>query len=999
MGSHGSLLPADNSNAPEEHAELSLVQSPAQATATVLVIDDNAISRKILVTLMNYEGYRVVEAGDGRAGLQIARALQPALVISDIVMPTMDGYQFVRQLRSDPDLAHIEVIFYTAHYHEREAQQLAGACQVARVLTKPCPPAEILNAVEQVLSVQQGAALPITNDVAFDREHLELVTNKLAEKTDELLAANGRLHALTELNVLLSSERDLHGLLDKMCYGARKLLCAKYAVLLVADKQEVGGLFTSSSGIESPGELPPLPYPHADSGPIGRVYATRTAWRSSPGEAATRNALPPSFPPAQAMLVVPIYSASHTYGWLCLADKVGAAEFAADDERVLAILAAQVGRIYESGSLHRDLQMHAAQLQIEIEERELANAALRHLNRVHALVSGINSLIVRVNTQDELFAEACRLAVNHGDFTLAWIGSVNVAAGEIIPVACAGEGSYIANAVQSRQALRCADDRFIDAAIHGRRLQICNDLAGAVSEVLFDAEMLERGCRSLVVLPLVHKGRPVACMILATNHRESLDDAEMRLLGELGEDISFALDHIDKSSQLSYLAYYDSLTGFANRTLFLERLAQSIGAATRGGTQFLVVIADLERFDTINETYGRKKGDALLKEIAERFSACIGDPNAVARVGPDHFAAIIPFKGEAEIIIAAFEQRYQAWLGAPFRVDDTELRISARSGIALFPYDGVEADALLRSAVAALKRAKTSGDKFVFFTKEISEKVAERLALETQLRRAVANQEFVLHYQPKVDLETRAIVGVEALMRWASPQLGLVAPARFIGILEETGLIVEMGAWALRRAVEDRAEWLRHGLDAPRIAVNVSSVQVRKADFLNVLVSALTPTTDLSAPTAHGRPNLGRAGIDLEVTESLLLERAEANIEKLKEIRALGVGIAIDDFGTGYSSLSYLARLPVGSLKIDRSFTATMLDDPGVMTLVSTMITLAHSLKLKVIAEGVELEEQAKILRLLRCDQMQGYLIGRPMSFEAMTEYLTANPPPASSAG
>ena len=986
MGSHGSLLPADNSPSLEGHTEHSLAQSPSQTT--VLVIDDNAINRKILVTLMNYEGYRVVEASDGREGLEIARALQPSLVISDIVMPTMDGYEFVRQLRADPDLAHIEVIFYTAHYHEREAQQLAGACQVARVLTKPCPPAEILSAVEKVLASQHKSVLPIASDSTFDREHLQLVSDKLAEKADELSAANGRLNALTELNLQLASECDLHALLDKLCYGARKLLCAKYAVLLVADKQETGALFTSISGIESTSKLPKLPYPHEDTGPIGRVYATRTAWRTSQGD--TLHALPLGFPPARSMLVVPIYSASHTYGWLCLADKDGAGEFSLEDEGVLSILAAQAGRNYESGSLHRDLQMHAAQLQIEIEEREIANAALRHLNRVHALVSGINSLIVRVSTQDELFAEACRIAVNHGGFTLAWIGSINATGGEIVPVACAGEGSYIANAVQSRRALRFGDDRFIDAAIRARKPQICNDLAGAVSEVMFDAEMLERGCRSLVVLPLVHKDGPVACMILATNQRESLDEAEMRLLSELADDISFALDHIDKSSQLSYLAYYDSLTGFANRTLFLERLAQSIGAAMRGGTQFLVVIADLERFDTINETYGRKNGDALLKQVAERFSVCIGDPNAVARVGPDHFAAIIPFKGEAEIIIAAFEQRYQAWLGAPFRVDDTELRISARSGISLFPYDGVDADSLLRSALAALKRAKTSGDKFVFFTKEISEKVAERLALETQLRRAVANQEFVLHYQPKVDLETRAIVGVEALMRWASPELGLVSPAQFIGILEETGMIVETGAWALRQAVEHRMEWVRLGLDAPRIAVNVSSVQVRKPEFMSLLINALAP------PGATGRPNLARAGIDLEVTESILLERADANIEKLKEIRALGVGIAIDDFGTGYSSLSYLAKLPVGSLKIDRSFTATMLDDPSVMTLVSTMITLAHSLKLKVIAEGVELEEQAKILRLLRCDQMQGYLTGRPMSFKAMTELLERQPPAVS---
>jgi EAL domain-containing protein (putative c-di-GMP-specific phosphodiesterase class I) len=243
------------------------------------------------------------------------------------------------------------------------------------------------------------------------------------------------------------------------------------------------------------------------------------------------------------------------------------------------------------------------------------------------------------------------------------------------------------------------------------------------------------------------------------------------------------------------------------------------------------------------------------------------------------------------------------------------------------------------------------------------------------LRQALERDEFVLHYQPKVDLRDHRIVGVEALIRWQNPELGLVAPGRFIPLMEETGIILEAGAWALKRAVLDHKRWLDLGLPAPRVAVNVSAVQLRKKDYIGTLTEALR----------HGA---APAGIDLEITESLVMDDIQGNIEKLKAARKLGVGIAIDDFGTGYSSLGYLARLPVQALKIDRSFIITMLNEPDTMTLVSTIISLAHSLKLHVIAEGVDQEEQAKMLRLLRCDQMQGYLFSRPVPFDGITELL-----------
>jgi len=257
----------------------------------------------------------------------------------------------------------------------------------------------------------------------------------------------------------------------------------------------------------------------------------------------------------------------------------------------------------------------------------------------------------------------------------------------------------------------------------------------------------------------------------------------------------------------------------------------------------------------------------------------------------------------------------------------------------------------------------------------MTERIAERLALETKLRRATDLQEFVLHYQPKFDAETGRIEGVEALIRWQSPELGLVPPTQFIPVLEETGLIFEVGAWGLRQAASDYRRWEKLGLAAPRVAVNVSAFQLRRRDFVETVREALGD-------------GAGAAALDLEITESLIMEDIGASAEKLEQVRKLGVRISIDDFGTGYSSLAYLARLPVQEIKIDRSFIITMLKDPVVMTLVTTVISMAHSLKLKVVAEGVDAQEQAAELRRLGCDQMQGYLFSKPVDFDAIAALL-----------
>lgn len=421
--------------------------------------------------------------------------------------------------------------------------------------------------------------------------------------------------------------------------------------------------------------------------------------------------------------------------------------------------------------------------------------------------------------------------------------------------------------------------------------------------------------------------------------------------------------------------YHDQLTGLANGALFRERLAQLLEVTGKSGRKVAVAMMDIERFKTINDTFGRQAGDKLLKQLALRLSLDATDDSVLARISDDHFAIAVPGLESARAAAKLPEERLARWFAAPYPVGERELRIAARMGLALFPDDGIDQNTLFMHAESALKKAKATGERYLFYTREMSHGAAEKLSLENKLRQAIDRQEFVLHYQPKISLATQEVVGVEALLRWRSPDLGLVPPLEFIPLLEETGLILDVGAWALRRAVHDHAAWTAKGVSVPRIAVNVSSMQLRQRDFVDLVQGAIGSAA-------------GANVIDLEITESCIMEDIEANIDKLRKLRSCGIGIAIDDFGTGYSSLAYLAKLPVDTLKIDRSFIITMLQNVDTMTLVSTMISLGHALKLKVVAEGVDSEEQAKLLRLVRCDEMQGYLYSKPLPGEELIELL-----------
>jgi len=602
----------------------------------------------------------------------------------------------------------------------------------------------------------------------------------------------------------------------------------------------------------------------------------------------------------------------------------------------------------------------------DVSDQVRAQQRIRRLNRVHAVLSGINSAIVRIRERQELFEEACRIAVDAGRFVMAWIGVVDREAGLVDPVATAGNiGDFFARAPMA--VLENKPDGY---GLSGRA--ISSGAAVFVNDVKNDARRLmrkeldERGINSLAILPLIVNHEAMGALALYAADAGFFDAEELRLLSELAGDISFALDHMEKARKLDYISYYDTLTGLPNRTLFHERLRLQLEDAGRERQRVALQILDVERFKSINDTLGRQAGDTLLAELAKRLQQGVHRASWIARIGADHFAIVTPGVKSEQEVARQTERRSGETFAAPFVIAGTELRISVRIGTALFPNDGSDADTLLRNAEAAVKKARASGERYVFYTQEMSARIADKLSLENKLRQALERNEFILHYQPKVELEGRRIVGVEALMRWQSPELGMVAPIKFIPLLEEIGLIIEVGSWALSRAAQDQRAWLEAGLKAPTVAVNVSAIQLRQRDFVHIVQDAIGGS---ALP----------ARIDLEITESLIMEDIQGSIKKLAALRDLGMGIAIDDFGTGYSSLAYLARLPVETLKIDRSFISSMTTDPTTLTLVQTIIQLAHSFKLKVVAEGVETEEQAKILRLLRCDQMQGYLFSKPL--------------------
>ncbi|MBS1230124.1 MAG: response regulator receiver modulated diguanylate cyclase/phosphodiesterase with sensor(s) [Proteobacteria bacterium] len=618
----------------------------------------------------------------------------------------------------------------------------------------------------------------------------------------------------------------------------------------------------------------------------------------------------------------------------------------------------------------------AVVMHLNITEHKKSERRIAYLNRVYAMLSGINTLIVRVNDRDDLFREACQIAVEAGGFRMALIALVDRDTSTIVPVASAGKDDELLSAIEGLLALsESAKTTMVAQAIREKKSIVSNH-SQADSRLTLGKRYAEAGVRSMAIFPLIVAGEAVGVITLYASEIEFFQDEELKLLSELAGDIAFAMDHIDKQDRLLYLAYYDVLTGRPNRVLLYDRLEQGLKAARRNESLLAVIFVDLDNFKRVNDTLGHSIGDTLLREVASRLVLCVRDTDTVGRLGGDEFGIILPGIGSTEDVAMVARKLIES-CARPHVIDGHELFVSASVGITVFPDDATDSENLVRNADTAMYRAKDLGrNTYQFFTVEMNRNTQSKMKLEGDLRHALARSEFLLHYQPKVSCSTGKVTGFEALLRWQHPLRGLVGPMEFIPILEETGLIVPVGEWVLNTACLQAQRWYDDGLGTLSMAVNVSGRQIHLTDLCETVSKALASS------------GLAPSCLELELTESQLMQDVEGIIALLRRLKAMGVRLSVDDFGTGYSSLAYLKRFPIDCLKVDQAFVRDIIADANDVSITRAIITLAHNLQLKVVAEGVETEGQLGLLIANHCDEVQGYYFSRPLPVDEATALL-----------
>jgi diguanylate cyclase (GGDEF)-like protein/PAS domain S-box-containing protein len=1106
--------------------------------ALILVVDDWPINREFLATLLRYAGHEVIEAGDGAAALAQMQTDVPDLLITDILMPVMDGTELARRVAGIPALANVPIIFYTATYRLSEAQTMAAACGVTTVLPKPSAPQQVLDAVHGELGVPmatlsleeaagyagppepsptEGLKLAYLQELGSLKSALQTSVSELgpplngeanrlrrvATDVDESFlraqALSMRLATLIELGIELSQREAPDDLLAVFCRGARDVMSSKYSVVCVLDESaRILAVAANGFGAEQEAVLRAKLVPTA--GPFGDVLLDGDVRLFTGKRSAAEVGLPPELPAVTSMLVARIASRGRTFGWFFVAERLAGRGFGNDDQHLAGILGAQLATQYENRLLFDQTKRNAGLLAVEIDERRAAADRLREtelrfrqlaenirevfllldavtgdvlyaspayadiwqrsveslrasprswldavhaddrelaasgyaqsmatgqfdleyrivrpdstlrwirargfpirdergrlyrvagiaeditapklqelriqrLSRMLAVLSGINSTIVRTHERGALLDEACRIGFEEGGFPIVWVAwygadGITVAASRgLDAVTIAAAEAYLRTSLVREFAPARASLESKQVTVHQDLHTLDSATVGPVTRLA-----LGKGCKSLASLPLLLGNDLVGAMMLYARD-EVFDAEELKLLKELAGDVSFALQYIAKEDELNYLAYYDPLTGLANGTLFNERIAQMLDRKPRRAALFVL---DIDRFTHLNDSLGRHVGDRLLTGVAQRLAESIPEPTLLSRVGADTFAVGVSSLRNDSEAGTILQERILSALNRPFELDDRELRVSMRAGVAVYPADGANAETLFKNAEAALNGAKETNARFVFYSPQLNARVADDLALEQRLRGALERNEFRVYYQPKVTSRSGELVGLEALLRWQTPD-GVVAPDRFIHVLEDSELIIDVGRWVLEQALKDYRSWEERGLRVPRIAVNVSPIQLRYGDFPEMVFATLQAA------------GLDGKALELEITESVIMADIDASTERLKRLNDFGVTIAIDDFGTGYSSLRYLAKLPVDTLKIDRTFIVRMALEPDSMTLVSTMINLAHAFEMTVVAEGVDSEEQANLLRLMKCDTLQGYLFGKPVPAEEIETLL-----------
>jgi diguanylate cyclase (GGDEF)-like protein len=587
-------------------------------------------------------------------------------------------------------------------------------------------------------------------------------------------------------------------------------------------------------------------------------------------------------------------------------------------------------------------------------------------------------VVVRIRDRMELLGETCRLAVKVGGYAAAVAALRKPGGAGLQPVASSGVDDSLTQGLCAALAESAAHETGpIGKVIQSGHAYVCNDTAKREAVVPFNDALVSSGLRSTVALPLIVDNTTIGVLLVAAREPDAISDEELHMLREVGGNLSFALQYLQQDTKVRFLSHFDPQTGLAKRSLFCERISRQISHPTGSHSRYAVAVIDIERLSLINDSFGRRTGDLLLQHVADRLKRRFPQTDNIAHLGGGTFAVMRDLGAKSgEQMLAAAHEHAVAVFGEPFAIEGREIPVAVRTGFALFPDHGKDANTLVQNAEAALRSARTSGERQLRYSAERHSQLVGRLALEHKLRVALEKRQYELHYQPKINVITRRIEGVEALIRWRDPDAGLVSPAAFLPLLESTGMIVDVGEWVIEQAAADCQKWLRAGLPPVRVAVNIAPAQLQQPDFAPHILSVLNGWSTSAS------------GLDIEITEGALTEDSVAEVKKLRILRGMGIKIAIDDFGTGYSSLSRLSSLPIDTLKIDRSFVRTLPADPSARILVKTIISLAKAFQLNTVAEGVETQEQLDFLWHVGCEQSQGYLHCKPVPAAELVEYL-----------
>jgi PAS domain S-box-containing protein/diguanylate cyclase (GGDEF)-like protein len=884
----------------------------------ILVVEDSATQALYLAHLLETDGgYRVRIATNGREGLLAARAAAPTLIVSDIAMPEMDGFTMCREIKKDPALRDIPVILLTSLTSLYDV--IKGLdCGADNFIRKPFDSAYLLRRIRVILAgralrserVQMGMQISLGGQTHFITAERQQIFDLLISTYEEAIRMTEQLKAQQER--IAHSYQSLEGLY-KVAEALNPALTEQAVSELALDRLlDFPGVLGACIKLFGPDGEARLVASRGFA-PATDGAAASAACRCqppAPAQPAAPQPLPPSGQVPYTHACIALATGAGTTGLLCLMTAIDA--LSGEQWHVLETVGNQIAVAVERARLY-------GHMEAQVKQRTEAWQSERKL--LSAVIDTAGALVCMVDAGGtiRLFNPACEKAIG-------W------PAAEAIGRPC----WEVFQRASAKQGLQQFFEQPPEGTkpTHVRGEWLARD--GSVRSIIWSTTWLRKPDDSIEYF-------------LGTG----LDTTELRGAEE----------------KLRYLSNFDVLTGLPNRILMRDRVNRLQEKVVAGKQVLGFLMLKGDRLRVIAESLGIEVEKAMLVQIAARLGHWGQGDDSVGRIGERSFAIVAVRNGVAEL--SALARQVLAAMTAPFTHEGQELHLDPCIGIALFPNDGDDYDSIAQGAEAALRRARASNaERYEFYHPELNQGAHERFKFEGALRRALERDEFVLHYQPQVSLASGAIIGVEALVRWQHPEQGLVAPGRFIGLAEETGLILPIGEWVLRRACEQSCAWQREGLPAVPVSVNLSARQF--SENIAATVGRILAETGLE-------PGL----LELELTESASMEDPQKTFEILRQLKDMGVQLAIDDFGTGYSNLNYLKRFPVDKLKLDQSFVKDIISDPDDLAIARAVIAMAHGLRLTVIAEGVETAGQLALLAANGCDEMQGYYFSRPVDAAA----------------